>query len=170
MTIELAAYLENEKREDYIPLTECKKGFLYKLHSRNLDLGVFNGKTGFIGIRQKFGHNFLFTEFHYDTGAPYGTVKPLEELEALPADISPTELEYHEFGSADWRDDPITNKSRPVLRRVLKEGEAQHGKREGFVDEWADTGERLPDGLFPYCKQNTKLFEWLKTKYDRPII
>jgi len=41
---------------------------------RNLSYGVYDGKEGFIGIREKFGHEFLFTEYHFDQGPPFGTV------------------------------------------------------------------------------------------------
>ena len=75
--------MRNPKIE--IPLTECKHGFLYHIHSRNLSFGVFNEKTkGFVGIREKFREYFLFTEYHWDTGAPYGTVNPKTCLEQCP--------------------------------------------------------------------------------------
>lgn len=68
-----------------IPLTDCKHGGLYRLSSRNLLLGVFNKNTsGFVGIREKFGDHYLFTEFHWDTSAPFGTVRPIELLEMYP--------------------------------------------------------------------------------------
>lgn len=62
-----------------INLSECKKRRVYKLHSRNLSFGVFDGKTGFIGIRTKFGSRFLDTEYHWDTGPPFGTACPEED-------------------------------------------------------------------------------------------
>lgn len=66
----------------YIPLAECKHGWRYLLDSRNLRTGVYDQKTrGFTGIRVKFDSVFLFTEYHWDTGVPYGTAKPLQELE-----------------------------------------------------------------------------------------
>lgn len=69
----------------YILIAECKHGWTYELNSRNLLFGVYNSETkGFVGIRSKFGDEFLFTEFHYDTGAPYGTVYPLREIEECP--------------------------------------------------------------------------------------
>ena len=34
--------------------------------------------------RFKFGHNYVFKEYHYDTGASFGTAKPLEEIEKSP--------------------------------------------------------------------------------------
>lgn len=71
-----------------IPLNECKHGYVYRIESRNLSCGVFNSTNkGFIGIREKFGDYYLFTEYHWETGAPFGTVQPLEELGPLPKDI-----------------------------------------------------------------------------------
>lgn len=68
-----------------IPLEKCRHGWTYEIHSRNLIVGVFNAeKKGFVGIREKFGSRYLFTEFHYDTGAPYGTVHPEKEIEECP--------------------------------------------------------------------------------------
>ena len=73
--------------EKYIPLSMCADGWLYEIKSRNLTLGVFRkDKKGFIGIREKFGHEYLFVEDHWDTGAPFGTVKPQKRLERCPVD------------------------------------------------------------------------------------
>jgi hypothetical protein len=70
------------KPDTYIPLDQCKHGFLYRLSSRNLAYGVFNKDTkGFTGLRTKFSSVFLFEEYHWDTGEPYGTACPLEEIE-----------------------------------------------------------------------------------------
>ena len=77
---------------EHIPLAECKHGGLYRIFSRNLSLGVFNKPSqGFIGIREKFGHHYLFTEYHWDTGPPFGTVHPKELLEMVPDEIEPVE-------------------------------------------------------------------------------
>ena len=73
---------------DYIKLEDCEHGKVYELHSRNLSIGVFNkADNGFIGIRYKFGSEYLFTEYHWDTGEPYGTVKPQKLIAALPEEI-----------------------------------------------------------------------------------
>jgi len=72
---------------NYIPVDQCKKGHLYRIHSRGLILGVFDGKTGFIGIRVKFGSKSLFTEYHWDQGPPYGTVQPQKDLGLIPDNI-----------------------------------------------------------------------------------
>jgi hypothetical protein len=157
-------YSFNQKREDYIHLNQCKRGFLYKIHSRNLRLGVYDGEEGFIGIRTKFNQKYLFTEMHWQTGPPYGTVKPLEELCQLPRNIPCHTDDVHAYGSSDYAIDPETGEDRPVLRRNLRVGEPVHGRRQGFVDEWAGTAERLPDRLYPFIKGNNLLFKWLEEK------
>lgn len=68
--------------QQYLKIQECKHGYLYELHSRNLTYGVYNSEnSGFIGIRTKFKSRYLFTEYHWDTGSPFGTVKPSKEIE-----------------------------------------------------------------------------------------
>lgn len=62
-------------RSDTLPIMDnLIKGRVYKIRSRNLRVGVWNGKDGFIGIRSKFGDRYLFTEYHYDASETYGTV------------------------------------------------------------------------------------------------
>jgi len=69
-------------------IKDCIKGRVYALRCRNLGIGVWNGKDGFIGIRYKFGSRYLFTEYHWDTGAPYGTVAGAKDLGIdVPDDI-----------------------------------------------------------------------------------
>ncbi len=57
-----------------VPIKDCIPGRVYRIRSRNLSFGVYDGKEGFIGIRQKFGDRYLFTEYHWDQGEPFGTV------------------------------------------------------------------------------------------------
>lgn len=78
---------------DVIPLSQCVKGHVYELHSRNLIRGVFDGETGFIGIRTKFDSRYLFTEYHHEIGPPHGTAAPLAHLGALPEGIGVYEYE-----------------------------------------------------------------------------
>jgi len=62
---------------DYIKIEDLVDRCIYKIFSRNLSYGVWNEKNkGFIGIREKFNSKYLFTEYHYDVGPPFGTVKP----------------------------------------------------------------------------------------------
>src|SRR5262245_19503172 len=60
--------------EELVPLKDCIKGRVYKIRCRNLLVGVFDGHEGFIGIREKFDYRYLFREFHWEHGAPFGTV------------------------------------------------------------------------------------------------
>lgn len=129
----------------YIPLSECKNRYLYRIHSRNLSYGIYNEKTeGFIGIRNKFGDDYLFTEFHRDNKSAGGTVYPKKEYGKIPDD-----LELKEFLHTI---DGIT-KRKVVFDKPVFEG----GK--GWVFE--DTGES-DNSIQPIAVHNTKLFEFLR--------
>jgi len=69
-----------------IPIAECKPGYLYIIDARNSRLGIYVGpeQGAFTISRYKFGSNYLFDEFHWDTGEPFGTVQPLKELLKAP--------------------------------------------------------------------------------------
>lgn len=61
----------------YIPMDELQDGHLYRINARNAEYGIWVAKEkGFMISRVKFNANFPFVEYHWDTGAPYGTVKP----------------------------------------------------------------------------------------------
>lgn len=68
-------------------MSECVKRGVYRINSRNLTVGVYDGDEGFIGIREKFGSKFLFTEYHWDQGPPFGTVRPQELVHSLPREL-----------------------------------------------------------------------------------
>lgn len=106
------------RAKDCIEMPDCKHGYVYRLRSRNLSIGVYDeAEKGFIGIREKFRHKFLSTEYHWDTGAPHGTASPVEELEKLPAGLIP-DLDSHE------------------LHRWMLEAEARYFKQdEGEYDD-----------------------------------
>lgn len=126
---------------NYIPLSECKHGYIYKIHSRNLSTAVFNSKNnGFIGIRLKFNDEFLFTEFHWDTGPPFGTVKPKELLHKLPENIELKEI----LGSID-------KKSKRLVE--FKETEGWY-----YIDS-----NEFDKNIDPVSLHNEKLFEYLQT-------
>lgn len=67
-----------------------ERGRLYRIRSRNLPYGVYDGRGGFTGIREKFGDLSLFTEYDYDAGPPYGTVIVLDDLGAVPEGVDPS--------------------------------------------------------------------------------
>ena len=64
---------------EYIPKDQLEVGAKYRCEARNFEIGTWNGET-FDYMRYKFGHEFPDTEYHYDDGAPYGTVLPLEKI------------------------------------------------------------------------------------------
>lgn len=67
----------DEEQVNWIPVEDCKHGRIYAIKSRNLTYGVFARKSaGFTGIREKFGSLYLFEEYHWDNGPPFGTAKP----------------------------------------------------------------------------------------------
>lgn len=70
-----------------LPLEQCTVGTVYRVYSRNLLVAVYAGNGGFVGIREKFGDRYLFTEYHWDCGPPYGTLRPLEVLGEVPDDV-----------------------------------------------------------------------------------
>lgn len=74
-------------RDNRIKLEDCQHGKLYKLHARNIKIGVWCAETqSFIGIRTKFGSRFLDDEHHWD--APeFATASPLEIIGEIPSDI-----------------------------------------------------------------------------------
>jgi hypothetical protein len=71
-----------------IKLEQLQRGRVYRLESRNLECGVWNGKDGFIGIRTKFGGQFLDMEIHWGLSKTFGTARALEALGAIPESIS----------------------------------------------------------------------------------
>lgn len=89
---------------EYIALEKCIDGHLYKINARNGIFGIFvkgegkkhvQGNDAFKLSRHKFGSNFIEHEFHWDTGEPFGTVKPLEDLgEAQKFDNDKDMLKY----------------------------------------------------------------------------
>lgn len=131
----------------HISIEECKHRTLYRLISRNLSFGVFDMESNaFVGIREKFGSRFLDKEFHYDTGAPFGTAHPVEPLAVLPEDIK---LLVCLPGSVDG----ITG------RAVAFDEERKTQNDWGWY--FVDTGE-YDMNIKPYVISNKLLFEWLK--------
>lgn len=138
-----------EELKNYIPMAECEKGFLYRIHSRNLRFGVYDGNEGFIGIREKFGSLYLFTEYHWDQGPPYGTVRPLECLDKIPDNI---ELKTS-LGVADT----ITGRL-----MVFDKPKSKGGRGWYFVDNGEVPSE--DQKYNPVSISNDVLFEWLNRK------
>jgi len=101
----------------YLPIADLVVGHVYRLRSRNLDLGAWDGGT-FCGIRTKFGRRYLDTEEHWDepreSGRLLGTAHPVEDLGPLPAEVDP----HWSLGTAcratgraiSWREDILSTR------------------------------------------------------------
>jgi hypothetical protein len=65
-------------------------GRAYVIHARNGGVGVAVEEDGHIGYRlhrEKFGNHYLFTEWDWDEGEPFGTAIPSSLIsEPPPAD------------------------------------------------------------------------------------
>lgn len=131
-----------------IGLTQCKKRRIYKLISRNLSFGVFDGDTIFIGIRTKFGRRFLDTENHWDIGPPFGTVRPEEDTGI----VIPKEIILHVYENEGIFVDKITGRDVSFDKPVFEGGKGWFFK---------DTGESN-ENISPIVFQNIKLFEFLE--------
>ena len=137
-------YIKEHISENYIRLDQCKDRVLYRIHSRNLEYGIYcEEEKGFIGIREKFGYKYLFTEYHWDTGAPYGTVKPQEELFIIPEELVLKES----LGTVDSNTNRLIEFDKPI-----KEG----GKGWYFID----TKDSVQD-VRPVSVENKDLFYFL---------
>jgi hypothetical protein len=117
--------------EKRIPIEQCVERKVYKLHARNIKIGVYvrEPKYGggewfhFYGIRTKFGSRFIDAENHWD-GKEFASCCPLEEIGELPADINiedrealfnwldakekevwPTDEAWHEWKEKLWEEE-----------------------------------------------------------------
>ncbi len=99
----------------FIPVAECEHGYLYHVKARNFRLGIYNEDAReFIGIRTKFGNRYLFGEYHWDQGPPFGTVKPIAKLEESPfetisehggdGDVGETIFDWLEVKATEYRE------------------------------------------------------------------
>ena len=63
-------------------------GEIYALRSRNLSVGVYvESERGFIGVREKFGNEFLFMEYRYDDNHAHATAWATAHLGTVPTGI-----------------------------------------------------------------------------------
>lgn len=64
---------------NYIPKDQLEIGAEYECKARNFTVGRWNGEK-FAYKRTKFMDTFTDYEYHWDDGAPFGTVKPLKRV------------------------------------------------------------------------------------------
>ncbi|MCC6898755.1 MAG: hypothetical protein IT377_07255 [Polyangiaceae bacterium] len=70
-----------------IPRDDVVVGRAYVIHARNGGVGVAvdeDGRLGYRLKREKFGDHFLFVEYDWDEGRPFGTAIPLDPIDAEP--------------------------------------------------------------------------------------
>ena len=74
---------------NYIEIGNLKNQYSYKIVTRNAYVGIWlENKKAFLISRYKVGpYPYLFFEYHWDIGEPYGTVKPLKLIEKCPFTI-----------------------------------------------------------------------------------
>lgn len=73
------AALQNSVR--YLPISSLSDGCIYLVHARNSHLGIWDAAANcFVILREKFGQVSLAVEYHWDTGAPFGTAKPFVKI------------------------------------------------------------------------------------------
>lgn len=126
----------------FIPLESLRDRVTYTLRSRNLLVGVWDASSkGFIGVREKMGDVYLFTEYHYDLG---GTAHALEEV---PLDLA-EDIELREFFGprCDLHSEDV------VFAKPIATG------GDGWIH--VDSKERC-DGM-PRAEMNKKLFDVLE--------
>lgn len=138
-----------------IPKEQCVDRGVYRIKSRNLTVGVYREAVGgFIGIRLKFNSEFLFEEYHYDNGPPFGTVEPIELL----PDVLAAAVEMREtIGTiGEMKCQPAFFDETPMANgRGIKDGKPVGGWR--YVG-----GEFLEKGDTPVAVENKVLFDFLK--------
>lgn len=149
---------ETQLAETSVALASCRARSVYRLWSRNLTLGVFDGREGFIGIRTKIGARFLFREFHWDTGPPFGTARAFDVVGVVPDDIELVEYE------------PTRCRTCGALVAYIEWGEGVEGN--GYQGRWChidETGSALCDEdstgscavIKPFSTTNSALFSFL---------
>lgn len=69
-----------EFEDVYLKKEDLLEGEIYECDGRNFTYGIWNGEA-FDYLRTKFGQKFFDVEYHWDDGAPYGTVKPIRLME-----------------------------------------------------------------------------------------
>jgi hypothetical protein len=116
--------------KNFIPIEECRNGFLYVIAARNAFLGIYDVKQkGFRISRFKFDRNYEFVEYHWDTGEPYGTAKPYREL-FKPKGVK-SEKRFLEFMNEYY------DKNRKDILEVIKKEDEEYGSilraKENFI-------------------------------------
>jgi hypothetical protein len=88
----------------FLRMNELISGGLYEIDARNASLGIWiYDQLGFLIRRQKMGDIFLFVEYHYESGSPFGTVRPYVFIEKCPFIMEALQIQggYIDYKYAD---------------------------------------------------------------------
>ncbi len=80
------------------------KGRVYKIESRNLNYGVYDGALGFTGICEQEGERYLFTEFHEGKGITGTVTAMLDTKIDLPEDVDSRNRDHGSVDADTGRD------------------------------------------------------------------
>lgn len=72
-------FIESVKDTIYLSIDELEQGELYFCDARNFTFGEWNGNSFVYKHQARANHTYYDTEYHYDRGAPFGTVKPFRK-------------------------------------------------------------------------------------------
>lgn len=141
------------KNIEYIKLDDCIDRHLYQIHSRNLKFAVFRKESkGFIGLREKLGCTYMFEEYHCDTNHPFGTVKPLKDLNIiLPDNIILVE---------SFPGNVCGNCNVDVEYKKVDEPFVKYGIT--YNSKWMHIADTKCGNITPYSKYNYDLDKWLR--------
>lgn len=91
-----------EEIKEWIPLDQCKDGWLYHIAARNASLGIYRSAKQYFEIRRQKGNEIyrFCGEYHWDWQGGeilfgkklLGTAKPLVEIEEAPVFINEEEI------------------------------------------------------------------------------
>ena len=96
------------------PVEDIEVGYAYVVHACNGGVGVAvqddHGAIGSVLHRKKLGDHYLFTEWDWDNGPPFGTAIPLRKLDVEPSEdddallmwLSEREEEHREEIQGAW--------------------------------------------------------------------
>ena len=123
----------------WIPMEELQNCHLYRINARNAEYGIWiEEDKAFMISRVKCGYNILFGEDHWDTGFPYGTVKPIREICRAPFCRPLQDLSKLYFIAKGDKDGKKKRKRLKRILRYLNIFEDREWKRK----MWLRTGDR----------------------------
>ena len=121
-----------------IRMNDCNDGYLYIVACRNAYIGVYNAeKKGFRISRSKFGRNYEFVEYHWDTGEPHGTARPQKELFRPEPFLG--EKEFLDFMNEYY------NKNREEIWSAIADDE-EYGRVVRYMMKQAKVSSKMNDG------------------------